>query len=36
MKIIRKIAAMVMLLSLCAGTVNSAIVSADAYQDHFE
>lgn len=35
MKIIRKIAAMVMLLSLCAGTVNSAIVSADAYQDHF-
>ena len=35
MKIIRKIVAMVMLFSLCAGTVNSAIASADAYMDHF-
>lgn len=35
MKTIRKIVAMVMLFSLCAGTVNSAIVSADVYQDHF-
>ncbi|MBQ2320076.1 MAG: hypothetical protein II374_01915 [Lachnospiraceae bacterium] len=36
MKTIRKIVAMVMLLSLCAVTVNSAIASADAYQDYFE